>query len=270
MSEPATKQPSAQDLYEVCVQSPSHVVDLLRAIHGDEPTRLGEDFAGSGAVSRNWVTLGDDYESWCVDRDEAALSRCDGIDRIHTRVGDVHEESTPADAIWVGNFSIGYHHDRASLLAYLRHVRTRLRSGGVFVCDTYGGESAYLLGEVHRFHQLPQHLAPDGTGGWRVRYTWEQRDGDPLTGMVTNALHFRIERAGVIENELIDAFIYRWRLWSVPELRDAMAEAGFASTAVYGQLPDAVDDKGRPFIRPIEDAAELDDSFIVCVAGRVE
>ena len=49
-----------------------------------------------------------------------------------------------------------------------------------------------------------------------------------------------------------------------------MAEAGFTTTAVYGQLPDAVDDQGRPFIRPIEDAEELDDSFIVCVAGRTE
>ena len=52
MTDPTTKTPTAQDLYEVCVQSPTHVVDLLRAIHGGEPTRLGEDFAGSGAVSR--------------------------------------------------------------------------------------------------------------------------------------------------------------------------------------------------------------------------
>ena len=268
VSEPATKRPSPQDLYEICVQSPKHVVDLLRAIHGQEPTLLGEDFAGSGAVSRAWVTLSDRHRAWCVDRDATALARCDGADRISARVGDVAQEASTVDAIWVGNFSIGYHHDRPSLMGYLRHVRSRLETNGVFVCDTYGGESAFILGEVHRYHQLPKHLAPDGTGGWRVRYTWEQREADPLTGMVTNALHFRIERAGVIEDELIDAFIYRWRLWSVPELRDAMREAGYASTAVYGQLPEAVDGEGRPYIRPIDDADELDDSFIVCVAGR--
>lgn len=268
MSEQA-RAPTAQDLYETCVQSPRHVVDLLRAIHGHEPRRLGEDFAGSGAVSRAWVELSDEHQAWCVDRDATALDRCSATPRVHTRVGDVLEEGSHVDAIWVGNFSIGYHHDRASLLAYLRHTRSRLEPSGVFVCDTYGGESAYLMGEVHRYHPLPKHLAPDGTGAWRVRYTWEQRKADALTGMVTNALHFRIERAGVIEAEHIDAFVYHWRLWSVPELRDAMADAGFVSTTVYGQLPDAVDDEGQPYIRPME-ADDLDDNFIVCVAGRAE
>lgn len=270
MSEQASHAPTAQDLYEICVQSPAHVVDLLRAIHGDEPTLLGEDFAGSGAVSRAWVAQCKDHRAWCVDRDARALSRCDGVTRIETRVGDVMEEPARVDAIWVGNFSIGYHHDRESIVAYLKHVRSRLKPGGVFVCDTYGGETAHTIGEVHRFHPLPAQHAPDGKGGWRVRYTWEQREADPLTGMVTNALHFRIERAGIIDAELIDAFIYRWRLWSVPELRDAMREAAFSDTAVYNQLPDAVDEEGRPYIEPIFDATELDDSFIVCVAGRRE
>jgi hypothetical protein len=270
VSEQAARAPTAQDLYELCVQSPKHVVDLLRAIHGEEPLLLGEDFAGSGAVSRAWVAQSEQHRAWCVDRDAAALARCKGVGRMTTRVGDVHEEPAVVDTIWVGNFSIGYHHDRPSLLAYLKHVRTRLTRGGVFVCDTYGGETAYTRGEVHRYHQLPKTLSPDGTGGWRVRYTWEQREADPLTGMVTNALHFRIERAGVIETELIDAFIYRWRLWSVPELRDAMVEAGFGSTAVFGQLPEAVDDQGRPYIQPIEGAEDVDDNFIVCVAGQVE
>lgn len=269
VSEPRAQAAQAQDLYELCVQSPAHVVQLVRAIHGEEPLLLGEDFAGSGAVGRAWVAQSDRHRAWCVDRDARALERCAGVPRIETRVGDVLEEDARVEALWVGNFSIGYLHDRGGLLGYLRHVRARIAAGGVFVCDTYGGETAYTIGQVHRFHPLPEHLAPDGKGGWRVRYTWEQREADPLTGMVTNALHFRIERAGVIEVELLDAFVYRWRLWSVPELRDAMIEAGFASTGVYGQLPEAVDDRGRPYIRAIEDAGELDGSFIVCVAGRV-
>ncbi len=266
---PTNQSPTNQDLYELCVQSPKHVVDLLRAIHGDEPTLLGEDFAGSGAVSRSWVAQSGQHHAWCVDRDAQSLSRCTGIDRITTRTGDVMDETAPAEVIWVGNFSIGYHHDRARLLAYLKHVRARLKPSGVFVCDTYGGETAYTIGQVHRFHPLPAQLSPDGTGGWRVRYTWEQRQADPLTGMVTNALHFRIERAGIIDDERIDAFVYHWRLWSVPELRDAMQEAGFASTAVYAQLPDAVDGDGRPYIQPMDGADEIDGSFILCVAARV-
>lgn len=269
MSEPARPTPLAQDYYELCVQSPPHVVQLVRAIHGDEPLALGEDFAGSGAVARAWVAQSDRHHAHCVDLDPVALSRCEGAPRVSTRVGDVLEETARADAIWVGNFSIGYRHDRPGLLAYLKHARARVHRGGVFVCDTYGGETAYTIGQVHRFHPLPERLSPDGTGGWRVRYTWEQREADPLTGLVTNAMHFRVERAGIIVEEVLDAFVYHWRLWSVPELRDAMLEAGFAWTGVYGQLPEAVDDQGRPYIRPIEDAGEVDGSFIVCVAGRV-
>lgn len=268
VSEAASQSPTAQDLYELCVQSPKHVVDLLRAIHGEEPMLLGEDFAGSGAVSRAWVGQSDSHRAWCVDRDAEALSRCDGVEGISVRVGDVMEERAPADAIWVGNFSIGYLHDRASLVAYLKHARSRLGPGGVLVCDTYGGETAYTIGEVHRFHPLPAGHSPDGKGGWRVRYTWEQREANPLTGMVTNALHFRIERAGFIDAEIVDAFVYHWRLWSVPELRDAMVEAGFASSAVYGQLPDAVDGDGRPYIQSMDEVDEGEDSFIVCVAAR--
>jgi hypothetical protein len=130
----------------------------------------------------------------------------------------------------------------------------------VFVCDTYGGESAFRVGGVERRHALPD--------GAFVRYTWQQRAADPLTGMVENALHFRVIRAGAVALDLTDAFVYRWRLWSVPELRDALAEAGFGSTDVYDSLPDGVDQHGDLYVRPLTDPRELGDSFIVCVAGR--
>ena len=87
--------------------------------------------------------------------------------------------------------------------------------------------------------------------------------------MVTDVLHFRIESGGTITDELLDAFTYEWRLWSVPELRDAMLEAGFASTEVYAKTADAVDGEGNAYVLPATDPDELDDSFIVLVVGRV-
>lgn len=260
------------DLYERCVQSTTHLAPLLRAIHGGSPTTLAEDFAGTAALSHLWIEHNTDARAVATDLDAEALHHHGGPDghgerdRLTKRLADVKDADDPADIIFVGNFSIGYWHTRAELIRYLTKARERLASAptpspGVFVCDTYGGESAFLIGEVHRPHPLPE--------GWVCRYTWEQREADPLTGMVTNAIHFRIERAGVIEHELIDAFIYRWRLWSVPELKDAMLEAGFRETQVYAKLADAWDDEGNAYITPVEDPAEeLDDSFIVLVAGR--
>ncbi len=123
------------------------------------------------------------------------------------------------------------------------------------------GADFFLTGEVHRPHPMK--------GGYLCRYTWEQRHADPLTGMVTDVIHFRIEKAGVIEVEMFDAFVYEWRLWSVPELRDALIEAGFARTEVFAKLADAWDDEGNAYVQAVVDAEdELDESFIVLVAGR--
>lgn len=250
------------DLYELCVQSPKDLVPLLRAIHGGDPRVLGEDFAGTAAVSHLWVER-EGCSAVAVDYDEEALGRRGEHPRIAKHLKDVYAVDDPCDLLFVGNFSIGYLHTRAELVAYLGHARDRLaESGGVFVCDTYGGESAYTIGGVHRAHPM--------AGGKLCRYTWEQHAADPTTGMVTNLIHFRVERAGVIEFELEDAFVYEWRLWSIPELRDAMADAGFGETQVYAKLADAVDDEGNAYVMPVEDGEEeLEESFIVLVAGRV-
>lgn len=259
------------DLYEACVVHPDRLVPLLRAIHGGSPTILAEDFAGTACLCDRWVQMIPGGTALGVDIDQQTLHHHPRLSGVVKVVADVRDPSLldeavvpRADVLHAGNFSIGYMHTRPELLAYLRHALGRLRPGGVMLCDTYGGESAFLTGRVDRDHRLTE--GPHR--GVRVLYTWEQREADPLTGMVTDVLHFRVERNGVIEQEFFDAFVYRWRLWSVPELRDAMIEAGFTRTEVFSQLPDAVDDEGNAYIRPVTDPDELDESFIVLIAGR--
>lgn len=257
---------SRYDFYERCVQSPPIVVRLLRAIHGGDPAVLAEDFCGTAAVAREWVRQVAGGRAVATDRDPEPLARARGCRGVRLVRGDVLDPGRTrrerADVIFVGNFSIGEIHDRPGLVAYLRRCRARLRPGGAFVCDTYGGESAFTAGSVRRIINMP--------GGRRIVYTWEQRRADPATARVVNAMHFRVERDGWVEQTLHDAFVYDWRLWSVPELRDALAEAGFGRSEIYDRLPDAVDGEGRPYVRPIADPRDLDASFIVCVAGRRE
>ena len=90
-----------------------------------------------------------------------------------------------------------------------------------------------------------------------------------LFSLLIMALHFQVERAGDIELRLPEAFVYRWRLWSVPELRDAMIEAGFSATDVYDRTPDATDEEGNAYVLAASGDSDVEDSFIVCVAGRV-
>jgi hypothetical protein len=255
------------DLYELCVQNPEACIPLINAIHGRSPRTLAEDFAGTAILSCQWAEQSDDHRAIATDLDQEALNKHPDHPRVTKVCADVNnaqpDEQFPADVIFVGNFSIGYHHTRAELVAYLKQARARLaQTNGTFLCDTYGGENAFIPGGVHR---------PTPMGDGRLcRYTWEQRDADPLTGMVRNYIHFRIEHAGTITDEHDEAFEYHWRLWSVPELRDAMLEAGFNTTNVYNKLPDAIDEEGNAYINPIQDPEdELEESFIVLVSATI-
>ncbi len=284
------------DLYERCVQNPAVVVRLLRAIHGGDPTpplRLREDFSARARVSRQWCRDVPAGTATAVDLDPSLLrdlltkharSTPPRVKAIAGNALRLPVRPASADIVFVGNFSIGEIHDRPTLVKYLRDSAARLAPGGVFICDTYGGESAFRTGSVQRTHpwarpdsrpvgQIRRASRPSkSTADLRIRYTWEQREANPLSGMVTNAIHFRVFRGSEVIGEITDAFIYHWRLWSVPELRDAMAQAGFASSDVYADVPDAQDSEGRWYAAPLTSTADLPDagaSFIVCVAGRI-
>ncbi len=270
--------PTAFALYESCVQNPDLAVKLLRGIHAASPRILAEDFCGTAALSRAWARAIPGARAIAADIDPAPLkrakaniakgrnaaSRLSVAKRVRILRANVLT-SVPlaklrADVLFVGNFSIGEIHDRATLVRYLARSRKRLLKGGVFVCDIYAGESAFREGATQR-----EHILADGT---RVKYTWEQRSADPFTARVENALHFRVFKGTELVQDIRDAFVYHWRLWSIPELRDAMLEAGFDRVDVYAQLPDAEDSDGNVYASPVEDPAELGPSFIVCVAAR--
>lgn len=252
------------DLYEQAAQSPQMQARFLRALLTDrtsEAITLGEDFCGTGAVSRAWLALDPSHRAVCVDHDAAPLTRlrASGADdrRLVVHEDDVAQITDPVDLIAVLNFSICEIHDRVALIAYLRHARSRLVSGdgaGTIVLDLYGGVDAFAIGESD----------VELRGG--VRYVWEQREADPLTGRVVNAMHFFPAEGPPLR----DAFVYDWRLWSAPELRDALREAGFGAITVYDRLGDAIDDDGRVYAQPIDSADELDENFVVYLVARAE
>jgi SAM-dependent methyltransferase len=259
------EQLDRHDLYEACVQSPEDLVGMIAGMHGGACSVLGEDFAGTAALSHLWAASGPKRRAIAIDMDEEALARHGAHARVTKLVRDVHRvrvaDLERCDAIFVGNFSIGYMHERRDLVRYLKRCLKRLKRGGIFVCDTYGGASTFTVGHVQREHRLPD--------GRRVIYTWEQREADPITGLVTNAMHFQVDRDGDVEAVFADAFVYHWRVWSIPELADAMEEAGFRSFDVYDKAPSAVDQTGRVYMAPVEHGESLEESFIACVCARV-
>jgi hypothetical protein len=270
------------DCYELCVQSPRHVVAFLHGVHGGQPTMLREDFCGTAGVARYWcreaAKRDDNGRALAIDLDAQTLVKAGSLSsqepwarRLQLVQADalaadfdpaLRSVDPAADVIFVGNFSIGYIHQRTALMHYLRNCKLRLDrgqggfGGGVFVCDTYGGAGAFKLGGLTRAHPA--------RGREIIRYHWVHESADPLTGIVENSISFRVETDGEVVQELPRAFVYRWRLWSIHELREAMLEAGFRETAVYkdvnvapGQTPE-----------PVTDPRELGDDWIVLIVGR--
>lgn len=252
------------DLYELCVQAPDRDAALIDAIHGNAPAVLGEDFCGTAAVSRHWVTLPHprqlDRTAIAVDSDPEPLARAEA-EGVAIRRADVMEVDEAADAIFVGNFSIGEIHDRSGLVAYLKHARERLTPGGIFLCDIYGGADAYACGTLEDEMQAQS--------GEQVRYLWEQRSANPLTAMVIDALHFEVTPKDGEPYELADAFVYDWRLWTVAELREALLEAGFDEVEIYDRVDHALDDDGTVHVLPLSELDEVDESFTVFIVGRL-
>jgi hypothetical protein len=272
------------DLYELCAQAPERTVRFLLAAHGAGPRVLRDDFAGPAAIARAWGRLVPEGRAIAVDRDPAPLAharRAPGGDRIRCLVADAARVRCRADVIAAFNFAVGELRDRPSLLRYLRAVRASLNRRGIFACDLYGGSDAYTPGAYVRRLR--------GPSGERIEYTWRQREADPTTAMVVNSMSFRVgpparrdrrrgredaahRRAGpprtaavrVLEN----AFVYRWRLWTIAELRDALAEGGFASTEVYDRLGDAIDAHGRLILRPVSPGEGLDENWVVAIVAR--
>jgi hypothetical protein len=267
------------ECYELCVQSPRHVAAFLRGLHGNLPVTLAEDFCGTSAVSRRWVQdarrLGVPGDAVAVDLDPATVKRArdlidaEGVgESVVVREADVlvgEPESRGADLIFVGNFSIGYIHERSVLVEYLRRCKTRLDlaqggfgSGGhgAFVCDLYGGAGAFRIGGLERRHP--------GRGREMIRYSWRHEAADPRTAMVRNSISFRVEVDGEVVQEWPRAFVYEWRLWGLAEIREAMLEAGFVAAEVYKDVNVA------PGQRPERVAApeELGEDWIVLVAAR--
>lgn len=264
------------DLYELAVQSCDAQVRFMRAVHGGSPTTFADDFSGPAGLARAWLRLDPSHRAIATDADDGPLAHAraqaehDGsLDRLTCRVSDVRtiDAVHEADVIAACNFALCEMHERADLIDYLRGVKRRLRRGGVFIADLYGGATAHVRGALEVEVSLFDDAGNDS--GEALTYTWEQRSADPITGRVRNAIHFELPSGERLES----AFEYDWRLWTPAEVIDALIEAGFERGRMegYDALGEAIDEEGEPMVRAIDGAErELgeEDAWVVYLAAR--
>ena len=97
-------------------------------------------------------------------------------------------------------------------------------------------------------------------------YVWDQHAFDPITHHGTYKIHFRFPDRSRID----DAFVYEWRLWSIPEVSEVLVEAGFDRADVYWEDTDPESGEGNGYFRK-QKRGECDpawNAYIVGVKGE--
>jgi len=230
------------DLYEAAVQDPEGDVALLqrmyRTYYERDPHLLREDFCGSAALCCAWVKADPENRAYGIDIDPTPLAWArkksfpklgpELTPRVALLEGDVREVKHEAVDVTVGfNFSYFIFKDRADLLAYFRRAYESLGPRGLFVVDLYGGADSQRTMTETRDHT-------------DFDYVWDQDLFDPINNRAVNYIHFEFSDDSRIER----AFSYDWRLWSIPEVRDALHEVGFSRTETYWERTDRKSNEG--------------------------
>lgn len=248
------KPPHRLDLYRLAVQHPLAEVAFFLRVHGGRgrraPTRLREDFCGTAAVATAWAAMHENHRAIGLDLDRRCLRwaqryaqrelgpRSDDVillDRDVTGPGELPR----VDVIAATNFGVCELHTPDQLFDYFRGVRRGLRPGGVSVVDLFGGPGAVRPGLQQR-RVRPDAHEPVGP----FVYTWEQRRYDAVSGGIDCRIHFSGGR-GRARWEVRNAFVYRWRLWTPPEVVHAMRSAGLREPTLWGRRVGGVTADGR-------------------------
>lgn len=256
--------------YRWAVQSPDTHARLLEIVYervrgGRRPSVLREDFAGTSAESVAWIALGGDRRAVAVDRDpdtlawarrRAARMLGDDLSRLTLLAADVLDvappAAPPADLVSAMNFSACYFVTRDALVRYLAHARRCLAPEGVLVLNLFGGGAA-MRARVDRSPVCPDALEESDTLLAPFEYAWEQRAWDAVTQVLDCRIHFRLGAPDdPAARELRDAFQYRFRLWGLAEMREALREAGFADVQVWRHTFDPARGEDGLFLGAVE------------------
>lgn len=253
------------DLYQKSVQDVGWEVGFLervfRDIRGRSPLSLREDFCGTALAACEWVrrdarrtAIGVDLDTevldWGREHNLSKLSPA-ATKRIHLVQQDVLTVQTdPVDLLLAFNFSYWIFKDRATLRQYFRRAREALKQDGLFMIDAYGGSDAYL-----------EMRERDDLG--RFTYIWDQADYDPVSGDTTCHIHFAFPDG----SRLNRAFTYHWRLWTLPELRELLSEAGFSAISVFLEGTDPETGEGTGEFELVE-RGEADPAWIAYLVAQ--
>lgn len=171
--------------------------------------------------SENYKSLREteDNSGSVIDDDEADLVKKLEISE-HVRDYCRRKESSfpGADIVCAFNYSCCCLQSRSELVLYFKQAWNAIsEKGGIFVMDLYGGTSSEHALKLRRRYE-------------DFMYVWEQEDFNIIDRTTKISLHFYLNKN---QRSLRHAFTYHWRLWTLPEIKDCLEEAGFDSVRFW-------------------------------------
>ncbi len=253
-------------LYQMSVQNVEAEIDFVdetfKTLRGRHAVSLREDFCGTGHTSCEWIGRRDTNLATGLDIDQPTLDwgkahniaeldpsaqdRVTLINRNVLKPGD----AVNMDAVLAMNFSYWLFKERESMRGYFETVRKSLAPDGIFFLDHYGGYES--------MREMREKRDIDG----KFTYVWDQHRYDPISGTMDCFIHFHFKD----RSKLKKAFSYSWRLWTLPEIRELLLEAGFAKVTIYWEGEDE-DGEGDGEFTPAE-VGEADAAFICYIVAE--
>jgi hypothetical protein len=236
-------------LYEKSVQDVDQeyrfVTKTFRKLRGRRPHRAREDFCGTASMCCEWVrrrkqntAVGVDLDrevlAWARDHNLASL-KPGARERVTLLEADVCEVSTPRafDVVLAMNFSYQLFMTREKLGGYFSRVREALVDDGMLFLDAFGGYDTY--------REIKEKRKYKG-----FNYIWEHASYNPIDGRMVCHIHFAFPDGSRMKR----AFSYEWRMWTLPELRELLVEAGYSRVTVYWEETDPETGEGAGVYSP--------------------
>jgi SAM-dependent methyltransferase len=237
-------------LYENAVQTPAEHCDLFALMYADIVGKsahiLREDFCGTYAISSYWTRRHKKNIAICLDldpeplsygwvRNQSGLLTTEQRSRVKPMLKNVISVTAPkADLAIACNFSFYILKKRPVLIDYFRSVYRSLKKGGMFALEITGGPGMI---ETHHETRTIKPAREKGVPSMaplprKYTYFWDQKSFNPINCEGLYAIHFKVPGKPKIK----DAFVYDWRVWTIPEIRECLAEAGFQKTICYWEM----------------------------------
>lgn len=219
------------EYYRNAVQSPEvdcqFIAKAYKELRGKPAVSLREDFCGTFDICCTWVRRNKANRAIGIDLDSEPLAygrehyfsklRKDQQARVKIYQDSVlTAQVAKVDVVLAMNFSFYLFKTRLLLRQYFTRARKGLKPNGIFIVDCFGGKDA-------------QEANVESSNFGSFEYFWDQTNFDPVTNEALFHIHFK--RKGEKKREKV--FTYDWRMWTIPEIREMMIEAGFRRTHVY-------------------------------------